>query len=829
MDEIVFRDENFENLIRKKLGIYDRPINTEDVKRIKDLYINGEEYREGQSVKTVKDVSDLRYFTELESLGILNVDFPNQAGIFTNCTRISNLTLQNCGKVDLSEIYNLKDCTNLSIKNCQLENQDRIGQLSEMEDITLSNCNLKSLQFCSSLEKVESIYASDNELVNLEGLEGKQNLSRLVASNNKLIDASALRSNVNVVNLDLSSNNLNGNIDFIENMSAIENLNLSRNAQITDISKLAACKSCKRVYLSEMNNVTDFSSIAEMPNLEGISLRDCNISNIDFLTNHTLLKELDITDNQELPGKEVLIRVFNNNPNLTKLYFDNTAIYNELSETKVDFDNKEFERILTEHNRGEVSIPYGENQVSEAGTILIRDMYLKKATILDGIENFNSLKRLFLDEIPDFQYSLSDLENLNGLQNLEKVFINVKNIDYDTAKRLSEKHNNYQFFIGKTYDKIMGEKYGDTYTLDQFIKIEESIKELTDSIDPNWSDIEKARYVYQKIGEFVEYDYNGCQDKYSPEELNSDFARTAIKSTRNLYGTLVEGKGVCAGFSEAYAEIMNRIGNGIECRGISGYVPGIENGYHRWQAVKLDDQWYYCDLTLDLKNIKIGKELEYFGKSEITMRKDHTLDSTEKSVEAKEDLSLDKIAKAEQKLGITNSNYKERLNDLHNSINPEWNELQKLRYIYQNLGNVIDFEKVGKSAVADVFIEAMRDNGIKCGKMNGYMNQNRELLHNWTAVGIDEKIYYCDIYTDRKNIQNNQELKCFCRGEASMSKNYTAFSSLDVKIEEQDIPGNKIKKAEEKIGIANNSQTEDKNSRIVRPQISCKGAYDERY
>ena len=63
----------------------------------------------------------------------------------------------------------------------------------------------------------------------------------------------------------------------------------------------------------------------------------------------------------------------------------------------------------------------------------------------------------------------------------------------------------------------------------------------------------------------------------------------------NLYGGLVRCGGVCGAYSRAYQYLMQRLG--VPCAFLSGTsVRGIP---HAWNAVKLEDGWYYVDATWD--------------------------------------------------------------------------------------------------------------------------------------------------------------------------------------------------------------------------------------
>lgn len=58
------------------------------------------------------------------------------------------------------------------------------------------------------------------------------------------------------------------------------------------------------------------------------------------------------------------------------------------------------------------------------------------------------------------------------------------------------------------------------------------------------------------------------------------------------YDLLVNGTTVCAGYAEAYQDLLTRVG--IECVTVTS-----EEMEHAWNLVKLDGQWYHVDVTWD--------------------------------------------------------------------------------------------------------------------------------------------------------------------------------------------------------------------------------------
>ena len=89
-------------------------------------------------------------------------------------------------------------------------------------------------------------------------------------------------------------------------------------------------------------------------------------------------------------------------------------------------------------------------------------------------------------------------------------------------------------------------------------------------------------------------------------------------------GILLEGTGVCAGYTEAYSLLLNEFG--IENKYLSAWQMN-----HAWNLVKLNGQWCHVDCTWDDSTLLGGKRENswtehdnYFGLNDEQMRKDHT-------------------------------------------------------------------------------------------------------------------------------------------------------------------------------------------------------------
>lgn len=121
--------------------------------------------------------------------------------------------------------------------------------------------------------------------------------------------------------------------------------------------------------------------------------------------------------------------------------------------------------------------------------------------------------------------------------------------------------------------------YNNQYTQDSVTKYHDVIANIvSEVIDPAMSDEQKATALHDYLVQHMEYDQNANNN-------------LGIEK-RNAYEALVNGIGVCQGYTLAYAALLKKAG--IEV----GYCKS-QSMNHIWNYVKLNDQWYHADLTYD--------------------------------------------------------------------------------------------------------------------------------------------------------------------------------------------------------------------------------------
>lgn len=105
-------------------------------------------------------------------------------------------------------------------------------------------------------------------------------------------------------------------------------------------------------------------------------------------------------------------------------------------------------------------------------------------------------------------------------------------------------------------------------------KLEEAADVCISQIWEEASTYQKIKYVYEYIINTTEYN-SGSAD------------------SQNIQSVLLYRSSVCAGYSKAFQYILNRMG--IFCTYVTGKIR--DGGDHGWNMVRIDDNYYYVDVT----------------------------------------------------------------------------------------------------------------------------------------------------------------------------------------------------------------------------------------
>ncbi len=116
-------------------------------------------------------------------------------------------------------------------------------------------------------------------------------------------------------------------------------------------------------------------------------------------------------------------------------------------------------------------------------------------------------------------------------------------------------------------------------------RLEAAVAEILATIPTNILPAEKEKMIYDYLQE------NAC---YHRDAVNnpSDYD-SSIHDSWTLCGVLLNGTGVCESYAESFQYLCLSVG--INATTISGYAGGA----HKWAAVELEGEWYFCDPTFD--------------------------------------------------------------------------------------------------------------------------------------------------------------------------------------------------------------------------------------
>ena len=128
-------------------------------------------------------------------------------------------------------------------------------------------------------------------------------------------------------------------------------------------------------------------------------------------------------------------------------------------------------------------------------------------------------------------------------------------------------------------------------------EMEERISHFLASIPENDSVFDKELMINDYLIDLCEYDNEAAKDDVY-------VARNEIYS----YGALIEHLANCEGYSKAAKLLLDRVGiNNVLVNGISS-----DNVPHIWNAVQIDDNWYYLDVTNnDVESLSLSKQFRH--------------------------------------------------------------------------------------------------------------------------------------------------------------------------------------------------------------------------
>lgn len=252
--------------------------------------------------------------------------------------------------------------------------------------------------------------------------------------------------------------------------------------------------------------------------------------------------------------------------------------------------------------------------------------------LLDFIkEIINNQKRRFQKEL-----DLNLLENKDLLEDpqlLSKVVkenLYLKNIkvppvlSQETKQILQEDapDKDYTYKTEKFTEYTVG--YDKVYKVEkkvtdfkQFQEADKIYERIVETINPEWDDISKFKYLYNELAMRISYDYSAVS-RFNDE---IDNMYKADNNASNIFSALLTQKGICLGIAEAYEYLCKKAN--LDCD-IEINIPK-KHAYNiiTYKNNNGEIQKSYCDLTWDLQLIKRGQPCKNFAKSSKEFAENH--------------------------------------------------------------------------------------------------------------------------------------------------------------------------------------------------------------
>jgi len=221
----------------------------------------------------------------------------------------------------------------------------------------------------------------------------------------------------------------------------------------------------------------------------------------------------------------------------------------------------------------------------------MNSLYLLSKDIEEYINNkeFDMSKLFFTgNENISYGYYFEILRKMSpkDIENFNVVLADCSSSSIEKYKKIKE---------DKKINKIYTCGYGCTeQEFEQVLKKINIFKKLVEvpSDNDEQRDYKVFAQLYRILANSIVYDYNAIL----PENKNNDYM---MNECRNLYGGLIKGKSVCAGYANILKQVLSQYNIRCECI-TSKAEDGISHAYNQ---VFINGQWYNCDLTLDTMDI----------------------------------------------------------------------------------------------------------------------------------------------------------------------------------------------------------------------------------
>ena len=141
-------------------------------------------------------------------------------------------------------------------------------------------------------------------------------------------------------------------------------------------------------------------------------------------------------------------------------------------------------------------------------------------------------------------------------------------------------YNSFQNISFSIEEDVVSITIEHIYTQEEIEKINEIVNDITENyLENSMTAGEKIRIIHDYIIDNTDYD-----------TLKTENIKDNTYKSNTAYGVLIEGYGICSGYSDAMAIFLDKLN-------IINYK--ISNDQHIWNLVYVNGEWLHLDLTWD--------------------------------------------------------------------------------------------------------------------------------------------------------------------------------------------------------------------------------------
>ncbi len=429
------------------------------------------------------------------------------------------------------------------------------------------------------------------------------------------------------------------------------------------------------------------------------------------------LKDFFISINSKIKdiSGDDLFNILMKNPNIERISLRNFLL---------NYDNL-IKSIKESKDNLYVAVSKLGDQKKEFNCLFLNQKEKKKLNFFEGFENkeYDKIYYMLRNGKCPFDFYKKYLSYISNEDSFDLVISNVSKISWSDLSIIKSDSRVKKIEI----------KCGDIhscrpYTIDEYIQIKQVIDNIVTKIKiPSNDNPDREKIIFSQIykilGENISYDhYAITEEGILDKELKSN--------CRNLKNGLlgVERKGkkellcVCAGYATILQNVCSMFN--IKCDYVSSCSKEVredgifhfdpkkqkyENGTndpmgHAYNAVVLDGQSYFCDLTWDAETLKLGGIAKNFLCSYDTFFKSHkdvgfSDDNLEFISQSGERSYKGEFYKLNEKLYNKDLSYEEQMNLFGIVAKGQIEEMVNVSYLSGFVGEYLDFVKQCKNSM----------------------------------------------------------------------------------------------------------------------------------